>query len=711
MNLSYFIKYLWKKKWVIIIPTAIAIVAAWFFSRHEGQTYTSVAEISTGYMDVDLLNNGSRNSNTLFNNVVQTLQSRQVLDQVTYHLLLHDLAGNHYFRQPDKMDEVNQILNQYPGGKTGLIAALKNNANSFYVLNMSYENDRLIGKLAGIYGYSPDALMNYTQIKRIEGSDFINITSTTKNPQLSAFIANGICKSFLAIYQNAQGQAFTTSLDTLKNIVAAKKQILDSKLKLLQGGTDLSISNSVGMLGTLQAQLLQQNSNLVTAQVSLDNINKEISAANKQGGLSNNEEIISLKSELNNLQAKYVNNGANDPELLEEISKLRHNYQQKLSAAGSSASAIPLADLMKRKMDLETQVDVAKRMINDLQSKINSLNSVVQSSADKSIIIQSIQNEIEVARQEYLNARHLYDGALKRNIFPGNNFKQTLIASPPLYPDPSKQIKIIGFAGVGVFCILVFILLFFEFIDPGIKAPSYLKEAVPLPLLANLKRINMKVPVEEIFSANGSLPDYKKGFREQVKQLRYEVENSGNKIFLVTGYHSKAGRTTLVQSLAGSLSLNECKILLIDTNFHNNSLTRKYNAEAALETFEPIGDSDAVNEKIDSMATSTEDGNIKVIGCGSGDHTPEEVLPEENLLSWLKNNTNNYDYILIDSAALDKGPDCKELLKYTDSIILLFAADQPLTEEDQKFIDFLKKGNIPILGVVLNKVNAYSLNI
>lgn len=711
MNISYLFRYLWRKKWLIILPTVIAVAATWFFFRNKAQSYSSVAELSTGYLDVNPLDlNHSPNNTVLFNNVIQTLKSNQVMDQVSYSLLLHDLSGSSPFRGKSDISGLYQILTHYPGGKAGLMSALANKADSFLVLDLGNDNDRLIRRLADIYGYSPDAILKDVDINRIEGSDFIFITSTTENPKLSAYMSNSICRSFLAFYHSKQGEASSSSLDTLKSIMDAKRQLLDNKLKLLQGGNDLTVSSSIGMIGNLQEQLTQQKNNLIAAQVGLDNVDQQITAAAKNGGVANNEDIIVLRNNIDNLYTKYVSGGSKDGGLLNQINKLRNDLQQKLSVVGDNASGSTMADLMKEKMAYQVQVQVAQKTIADLQGKINVLNGTVQSSAARAGLMQGIQNEVEVARQDYMKASDLYNEALNFNIFPGNNFKQTMIASPPLYPDPSKEVKKIAFAGFGVFFALVFILLFFELLDTSIKSPSYLKDNVHLPLLANLKRIDMKdPPIEAIFSVDGSLPRYKRGFREQVKQLRYEVENSGKKIILVTGYHSGSGKTTLIQSLAGSLSLKKSKVLLIDANFHNNTLTRKYNAEPLLQQFELKEGLIPLDLELKKIVTDTEDENIKVLGCAAGDYTPDEVLPVRNVFTGLRKQHSGFDYIFIDCAGLNQGPDCKELLKYADSVILVFAADQPLTAEDKKLVEFLKKEQVDVLGTILNKVSEYNL--
>ena len=713
MNIKYLINFLWKKKWTIIIPALTAAIIGWVLTIHMKADYTSVAELSTGYLDLNpLQQNPNPNNTVLFNNVIQTLTSDQILDQVSYKLLQHELQNPTTTDNHNK-ELANRLIKSFPKGKSGLIATLNNKIDSFNVLNLANLDDRRIRELSTLYGYSPNSLSKQIEVARINYSDFISIKAKTDNPELSATIANLICQSFLLYYHNAQNQASTSSLDTLKNMVAAKKQILDNKLKMLQGNGDLTVSSSLGLLGNLQGLLTEQKNNLIAAQVSLENTNQLISQNNKQGGLAGNEDIIAIRTNIDNLWAKYVNSGSNDINLLNQIKKLRETLQQKLSEAGTGNLATSPTNLLKQKADLEVKIKVAKETMKDLENKINSLNGSVQSSSSQEGILTGVQNEVEMARQEYVNANTLYNQALNRNIFPGNNFKQTLIASPPLNPEPVSRLKIIFLSALGVFSIIIFSLLFLEFVNPAIKSPSLLKEYVgPIPLLANLNLLGTKqMSLQNIFN-NDNNSKRLSNFKEQIKQVRYEVENSGKKIFLISSYHKNSGKSMFIQFLAGSLSLINKKILLIDCNFANNQLTKVFNAPAAIEDPLESQHPNSLSLEIQQKIHSTEFHNIQVIGCKTGNYTPDEILPVNNILYNLKNFPELFDYAFIDCASTEEGPDEKELLKYVDATILLFSADNQYTNEDKKLVAFLSNNkDQQVIGSVLNKIKDYNISL
>ena len=63
-------------------------------------------------------------------------------------------------------------------------------------------------------------------------------------------------------------------------------------------------------------------------------------------------------------------------------------------------------------------------------------------------------------------------------------------------------------------------------------------------------------------------------FSHFLRKIRYEVQSSNSKVFLITSTQVKSGKSFLIVSLSYALSLVHAKVLIIDTNFRHNSLTK-----------------------------------------------------------------------------------------------------------------------------------------
>jgi Mrp family chromosome partitioning ATPase len=164
------------------------------------------------------------------------------------------------------------------------------------------------------------------------------------------------------------------------------------------------------------------------------------------------------------------------------------------------------------------------------------------------------------------------------------------------------------------------------------------------------------------------------------------------------------GKTTLVQALAYSLSLSNKKVLIIDTNFCNNDLTVQLDARPTLETFSIEPENFSV-DKVREIVTTYPTGNFEAIGCKGGDYTPSEILPKNNLLQYLQQLKNVYDFILLEGAPLNDYTDSKELVQYVEGVIPVFSSRISLHPNDKESIEFLQSLDSKLVGAVLNKVN------
>jgi len=103
--------------------------------------------------------------------------------------------------------------------------------------------------------------------------------------------------------------------------------------------------------------------------------------------------------------------------------------------------------------------------------------------------------------------------------------------------------------------------------------------------------------------------------------------------------------------------------------------------------------------------------NVAIIGCEGGEYTPAEILKPGNLLEYLRALTHEYDYILMEGAALNERADSKELMQYADTIITVVSARSGVNQTDRETISFLHSLNGKFSGAVLNFVEPENIDL
>ncbi|MEM6802400.1 MAG: AAA family ATPase, partial [Bacteroidota bacterium] len=185
--------------------------------------------------------------------------------------------------------------------------------------------------------------------------------------------------------------------------------------------------------------------------------------------------------------------------------------------------------------------------------------------------------------------------------------------------------------------------------------------------------------------------------------IRHEVSKEKNQSILITSTQENAGKTSLMVSLAYSLSLNESKVLLIDTNFKDHSLTDITAASPSLEKY--------LNKEISERALisgSVFEG-VDVIGCQGGSYSPFEIFKKNEFEKLIKEMQKRYDYILMEGPSLNDFVDSRELTPVVTRILPVFSAESSLTEKDQEALAYLNKQGDKLTGAILNKVDMGNL--
>jgi succinoglycan biosynthesis transport protein ExoP len=736
MEFAYIFRALLRRKWIIIISVIVAIGAAWFFTRDSKKIYKSSAQLSTGFTISDLNKIEDIRFNPVeidvkFNNAIENATSAKVLSLLSYRMMLHDLQDPTPFTILSAKQKEREAKIKID--KATAIRLLQNKLDSISMLSPSVPGEKEVLNYIDVYDYGTFATNKRLKVGRFQRTDYINIDYVSHNPELSAFAVNTLCREFRRFYGLEKQERTELSVVALDSLREIKKGLFDKKIKekndymASNGVLDVSLegTSKLGQVGNFQNQLIDEQATQKNLIYQIDQLKILIKSVQDQGTTTvknpvtgnpgSNNDYASLRKQYNDLNAEYIRGGATDVELKKRLNTISAEMQ-KLDMQRNSGSNLPqtatsLDELTQKKINLEGLLMATTQKISSLQSAIGQLNGGISGMATKSAAIQQLDKEIDMASNEYKEANDRYQVALNVNGPDQGVFKQSVVGTPAARPLPTKRMMVIALAGICAFIISSLVIVGIEFFDQSVKTPSQFQRLTDLPLLGTINSV--KLHNHNIFD-QVTLFDAKENreniFRELIRKIRYEIENSKKKIFLFTSTEPQQGKTTLIQSIAYSLSLSKKRVLIIDTNFCNNDLTRATSASPVLEKFSLNG-KPFDSESIRSYVTKTAAEGVDIIGCEGGDYTPSEILPKNHLLNYLELLKEEYDFIFMEGAPLNVFTDTKELIKYADGLIAIFSADATYTAADKESISFLLENKEKFLGAILNKVQEDNLNL
>jgi len=721
MELSYLFQTLLKRKWIILLSAVLAVLLSAAFVILKGRVYESAAQYSTGFtvQQVSLVNEAFNpyEADTKFENVMEAFNSQRVIWTLAYGLYLHDIENPDYaftaLTEGQKRD-----LKKLGVSEVRAKEILQEKLDSSTLLTTFNPEELVVEQMLEIYGYDYYDIEKQLSVERIPRTDYIDIVYHSKNPFLSAYVVNKIGEVFIAYYTSLSTTLNTESVEKIANIVDQKKRQVDSITENLRrevassGGLDPDELNKTSSqtVGALQAKLADEEAAYNKAFYQLQGVNNELSSmaaptTSKPGTSteSNNAAILRIRSQLRALAPN-----SSDPKVAAQIRTLQDELQQKTAANSSQPENSPNDQaqqrqlLLSQKSDLEAQLQASDHTVKYLTSQIAKFSNT---NSGNNVKISALRNEMELANKEYSDLKAKYSQAEGFKETSGINFRQTLIGQPAVEPLPRHLLLISAIGGFAMLCVSSLVIILLELLDGSVKNASGFISQLGIPLLAPVLRVNLrKRGIQEVMDTGQT--GKSAAFLQAIRKLRFMIERSGKKSLVITSTRKSAGKSTIIEALACSFSLANKKVLIIDTNFSNNTLTRRLatGEGGTLEEFS-LRDTEGVNVRLfRNVIRQTTIKGVDVIACQGGNYTPEEVLAGGNLLIHLKTLLEHYDFILLEGSDMNEHSDAKELSQYVDGIIAVFAADSTVMQIDKENIQFLSEFGDKFIGGVLNKV-------
>lgn len=708
MELSSYFSLLSKYKYIIIIIVLATIIASCFLVKNLPDEYVSNAQIATGIVDasrhiIDKENTPNAQGDEIareFSNLTEIIKLKKLIDNVSYQLIIHDLSSPTPFR---KLNHQFKNLSQ-PAVDHALIVYREKLLNG-EPLSLYNRDENGLNELLISMHYDERSIRKYLDISRQEESDFISVTFTSENPQLSAFVVNALCKEFIDYYTINVKQNESNAVDFLSNLLAEKKNALDAKKDELQ---QYKIKNGILNLDdqskSIFAQILTYTDKKIEAERNIASYDGAVKAIDDRFDPKDrryiesivsryNQAITNTEDQLRTLNDQYVHSGFN-PTYKPTLDSLQNALTAEINNSSDKYITNPLVakdNLVLKKMDLEVSRDLAKYSVQSIDREIKDLNAKFDRLVPFDATVKTYEFDINIASQAYLDVLNKYNATNLQSKF---SIKPTQVE--PATPDvalPSKKMLLIALSGIVslVLCLLVLFILFY--LDDNVKEPIDLVNRTQLPLLGSLNLISGPKPdLRKLWDVENR--NKMKQFKELLRSIRFEIDQElkGEKILAITSIGEGEGKTLLATSLAYSYAAINKKVLLVDGNFNNPTISNTIKPQLYIEDY------------FRNSSYIEKDGNvISVLGNRGGDISLLEINDERHIQNELNDLKSRYDMILIDLPPLDSLNKSKEWLLFSNKAIAVFEANKSITRSQSQYIDYLKNLNNKFAGWVLNK--------
>ncbi|MBX9680592.1 MAG: polysaccharide biosynthesis tyrosine autokinase [Gemmataceae bacterium] len=538
-------------------------------------------------------------------------------------------------------------------------------------------------------------------LKNAIRADNINLAPETVRVTLSAdrndevaVLLNAILDAYYDENREREEQKFKGQLDDLSEKLRITTNDLALKRRLLAeregpGGKyradfDLLLEDLKGR----EKDLAQTNLEQIRSKTEVSFLQKQIqspgdmqvSDADLDDALRNDLRAQSLLKDINRKNAEidlYLRNSVNPDVgtleadrrlMMDQYKRLRDSLRPEIERKMRSKH---VAELNTRLFDAKTRVATLEQQEIAIKDRMVSLREKVRAiapldSGNIPIDVATLKDQTENLSKQQIKLNDTIAG-LKNEV--RNNLRVSIEerAVEPSQRDVSKQIKLAGAGGVGMFGLLVLIVSFMESRTRRISFSSDINEGLGLNVIGTVPAMPKASPGSKVRPKQMEM--WEAQLTESIDTIRTQMlhasRNDATRVVLVSSAIPGEGKSSLASQLAASLARAWRKVLLIDGDLRNPSAHRLFEMPREPGLSEVLRGEATAADAIRSTALS----RLWMMPAGHGDAHAVQALAQDNVRTLLEQLKQQYDFIVIDSAPILPVNDTLLLAQNVDSVV------------------------------------------
>jgi tyrosine-protein kinase Etk/Wzc len=426
------------------------------------------------------------------------------------------------------------------------------------------------------------------------------------------------------------------TLDFVNEQLGIVGKDLDSIQKKIQQYRSGSSAVNVSSQGELYLQNVSSNDQKLgevnNQLAALGEVERFITSKGSQGGVvpSTNDPMLSgLMNKLYTSELEYERLkktvGENNPTLTtikDEINKIRPSIIENVKSQKASLAA----------------------MRQSLYSTNSGYNSVLQAVPQKERQLLEISREEQSknnAYQSLLIKKQDAEISLASSVSNSNVIDPPLAGKDPVSPK-KKLIYMIAVVGALGFCIVLITLK--DTFTGKIKYRNEIEKMTSIPIIGEIafEKTNNPLVIEK-----GTRSFVAEEFRKLRISLSFLGIDPSHKKLLLTSSISGEGKSFIAANLAVSLSLTGKKVVLVDLDLNNPSLSKILNVDHEDGVTEFLTGEKEAHEVVNKVETHE---SLYFISAGSLPENPTELLANGKVKSLIDYLEANYDMVIIDTS-------------------------------------------------------------
>jgi capsular exopolysaccharide synthesis family protein len=365
----------------------------------------------------------------------------------------------------------------------------------------------------------------------------------------------------------------------------------------------------------------------------------------------------------------------------EQLSKLKQNFRQSLDNLESTQ----------------------KITLDNLNKQHSLYNSRIYAAPKQEKLIRDIERQQQIKEQLYLYLlRKREETAISLGVAEPNAEIIDYALSLPFPISPKKKMVYLSAGLIGLIIPLLYLYLV-NLLDTKIHTREEVERVLSVPIIGDIPKLEIKnkryLISKEDYSSTAE------AFRILRTNINFVVSDSNKKgkVFFITSTIAHEGKSLVSTNLATALALAGKKTLILGMDIRAPKIEPYLGIRGKIGVTNYIADSSVPVEDILFKAPNVD--NLDIVSSGDLAPNPSELLMNPRVAELFAYARENYEYIIVDTAAFSMVTDTLLLSGYADAFIYVIRANFL----DKRMLKYIKSlyhdRRLPKMSILINGVD------
>ncbi len=565
----YFVRFLYKIRWYLVIMPMISLIIAWFMTRNMQRIYDTNTTIYTGMITGYNIEGGTGtaggNSQTNITNLILIIQTDNTIHEVALRLFARCMM----YGNPNKdnnyisAEHFRQLSATVPADVKALI---NHNSEAQTFANLkAYEKPSQDNYLFGLLNYHPyfgiNSITSRLKVLQLQKSDIIDIGYSANDAGIAYNTLDILNDVFARQYQQLRYGETNNVIKFFEREVARLYKILtsaeDDLIRYNVSKRIINYGEQTKQVASLEAQ--QQNFrndqllNYTTAKALLDYLERQL--GNRAQVIRSNKEftnqvrdISRIQSRISNLRLMSSEGGGNNNESQEELAKAQRDLQRATGRVNqltrdieastfSTETGVKAQDMLGRWLEQLLLLEKTKAEMTATDIMKNELDRQYLFFAPIGATLDRKARHIGFIEGNYMEMLRSLNAARMRQRNLQMSTATLRVLNPPMFPlnaQPTNRLMILLGAFMLTFMLTTLYFLVIEMLDRTLRDRMRSERITQIPVMgcfpkeSNLRYRRFNKTIADMAMKQLSkalLPHFKEG---QQNVLNLLSTDSGN---------------------------------------------------------------------------------------------------------------------------------------------------------------------------------------